>query len=80
MRMSSPSLPGIGSDVARVPRFAALLGVAYLGLLAYVWFDALSNGWGWGWALFGTLNITVAALVLLGLGWLVARILRRSSK
>jgi hypothetical protein len=33
--------------MARVP--LALLGrVAYLGLLAYIWLDALSNGWGWG--------------------------------
>jgi hypothetical protein len=66
--------------VERVPRLGFLGAVAYLGLLAYIWFDALSNGWGWGWALFGTFNITVAALVLLGLGWLVARIVRRSSK
>ena len=66
--------------MARVPRLGFLGAVAYLGLLAYIWFDALSNGWGWGWALFGTFNVTVAALVLLGLGWLVARILRRSSK
>jgi hypothetical protein len=65
--------------MARVP-LALLGGVAYLGLLAYIWLDALSNGWGWGWALFGTFNVTVAALVLLGLGWLVARILTRSSK
>ena len=64
----------------RVSRLGFLGAVAYLGLLAYIWFDALSNGWGWGWALFGTFNITVAALVLLGLGWLVARIVRRSSK
>jgi len=66
--------------MARVPRFAALLGVAYLGLLAYVWFDALSNGWGWGWALFGTLNITLAALLLLGLVRLVIRIVTRSRR
>jgi hypothetical protein len=66
--------------MARVPRLALLGGAAYHGLLAYIWFDALSNGWGWGWALFGTFNVTVAALVLLGLGWLVARILTRSSK
>ena len=66
--------------MARAPRLGFLGAVACLGLLAYIWFDALSNGWGWGWALFGTFNITVAALVLLGLGWLVARILRRSSK
>jgi len=66
--------------MAQVPRLALLGGVAYLGLVAYIWFDALSNGWGWGWALFGTFNITIAALVLLGLGWLVTRILARSSK
>ena len=65
--------------MALAPRLAWLGGVAYLGLVAYIWFDALSSGWGWGWALFGTFNITVAALVLLGLGWLVARILARSS-
>jgi hypothetical protein len=73
-------MPEYGTDVARVPRLGLLGAVAYLGLLAYIWFDALSNGWGWGWALFGTFNITAAALVLLGLGWLVARIVRRSSK
>ena len=65
--------------MARVPRFA-LLGVAYLGLLAFIWFDALSNGWGWGWALVGTLNITVASLLVLGLVWLVARIFRRARR
>lgn len=66
--------------MARVPRLAVLGGLAYVGLLAYIWYDALSNGWGWGWALFGTFNITVAALVLLGLAWLVARIAARSNK
>ena len=65
--------------MARVPRFA-LLAVAYLGLLAFIWFDALSNGWGWGWALVGTLNITVASLLVLGLVWLVARIFRRARR
>jgi len=62
--------------MARVPRFA-LLWVAYFGLLAYIWFDALSNGWGWGWALFGTFNVTLAAILLLGLAWLVVVIVRR---
>jgi carbon starvation protein CstA len=57
-----------------------LLSLAYLGLLAYIWFDAVSNGWGWGWALFGTLNVTVAALALLGLTWLVARVVRRTRR
>ena len=57
-----------------------LLSLAYLGLLAYIWFDAISNGWGWGWALFGTLNVTVAALALLGLTWLVARVARRTRR
>jgi hypothetical protein len=58
--------------MARVQR-AALLGIAYLALLAYIWFDALSNGWAWGWALVGTVNLTVAALLILGLVWLVRR-------
>ena len=31
--------------MARIHGFA-LLGLAYLGLLAYIWFDAISNGWG----------------------------------
>jgi hypothetical protein len=62
--------------MAGVPRFA-LLGVAYLALLAYIWFDALSNGWGWGWALVGTINATVAALLILGLVWLVLRMRSR---
>jgi len=65
--------------MARVLRFA-LLGITYFGLLAYIWVDALSNGWGWGWAVFGTLNVTVAGLLLLGLAWLVARIVRRSRR
>jgi hypothetical protein len=60
--------------------FALLGGVAYLGLLAFIWFDALSNGWGWGWALAGTLNVTVAALLVLGLAWLVMRIVRRARR
>ena len=58
-------------------RGLVLLSLAYLGLLGYIWFDAISNGWGWGWALFGTLNVTVAALALLCLTWLVARVVRR---
>jgi hypothetical protein len=66
--------------MARVPRLALLGGMAYLGLLAYIWFDALSNGWGWPWAIVGTLDITVAALILLGLAWLVARFVRRSRR
>jgi hypothetical protein len=67
------------AGMTRVQRFA-LLGLAYLGLLAYIWFDALSNGWGWGWALFGTLNVTAAGLLLLGIAWLVARIVRRTRR
>jgi len=63
--------------MARV-RGLVLLSLAYLGLLAYIWFDAISNGWGWGWALFGTLNVTVVALALLGLAWLVARVAGRA--
>ena len=63
----------------RVPRFA-LPGVVFFALLAYIWFDALSNGWGWGWALFGTFNLTVAALLILGLVWLLVRIVRRSRR
>ena len=65
--------------MARVRGFV-LLSLAYLGLLAYIWFDAISNGWGWAWALLGTLNVTVAALALLGLTWLVARVARRTRK
>jgi hypothetical protein len=38
-------------------RRAALLGIPYLALLAYIWFDALSNGWAWGWAIVGTINL-----------------------
>ena len=66
-------------DMTRV-RGLVLLSLAYLGLLAYIWFDAISNGWGWGWALFGTLNVTVASLVLAGIAWLVARVARRTHK
>ena len=60
----------------RVQGFA-LLTAFYLGLLAYIWFHALSNGWGWGWAIVGTLNLTAATGLLLGFVWLVARIARR---
>jgi hypothetical protein len=61
-------------------RGLVVLSFAYLGLLAYIWIDAISNGWGWGWALVGTLNVTVAALALLGLTWLVARVFRRARR
>ena len=61
-------------------RGLALLGLAYLGFLAYICFDTISNGWGWGWALVGTLNLTAAALALLGLTWLVERIARRTRR
>lgn len=58
-------------------RFLVVLGVGYLALLGYIWYDALSNGWAWGWALVGTINATVAALLVLGFTWLVHRIRSR---
>jgi hypothetical protein len=61
-------------------RLLALLGVVYLGVVSYVVFDALSNGWGWGWALAGTLEVTVTAAVLVWLVWIVTRFVRRIRK
>lgn len=64
----------------KLSRRAALIGavaLGYGGLLAYIWFDALSNGWGWGWALVGVFNITAAAFLVLALAWVIGRTVRR---
>ena len=55
---------------------AAMLFLGWLGLLGYVWIRSRRE-WGVGWALVGTLNITVAALLALLLIWGVARFRKR---
>jgi hypothetical protein len=77
--VSSSSAFGDKAHVVARASWSAVL-VAYLGVLGYVWFDALSNGEGWGWAVVGTLNVTFAALLLIATAWLVARVVKRTRR
>jgi hypothetical protein len=61
----------------RVPLLAsALVLLAWLGLMAYVWLRSRPD-WGWGWALVGTVNLTTLALLLLAVIWLITRAVSR---
>jgi hypothetical protein len=54
----------------------ALVCLGWLGLMAYVWIWTRAD-WGVGWALVGTINITVVAVLALLLVWLIAAVGRR---
>ncbi|MFL5960292.1 MAG: hypothetical protein ACJ75G_08525 [Gaiellaceae bacterium] len=55
---------------------AAVVLLGWVGLLLYVWVWSRRD-WGVGWALVGTVNFTLAALLALLLIWLGGRIVRR---
>ena len=63
-----------GARVASIVIF-----VGWLGLLAYVWLWSRPR-WGVGWALVGTFNLTVAALVAWVLVRVSGRLVRRVMK
>ena len=54
----------------------ALIALGWLGLMVYIWFWSRPH-WGVGWALVGTINLTIAAVLAFGIIWLLKRALRR---
>jgi hypothetical protein len=57
----------------------AAVFVAWLGLMIYVWVWTRRD-WGSGWALVGTVNITIAALLALLLIWAVTVLVRVAAR
>lgn len=68
--------PHYAQTIRRLPSLLYVLIIfAWLGLIAYLWLGG--DSWGYGWHIVGTINLTTAALLALGVVWLGSRVARR---